>query len=123
MFLKYCMNSSKELTILDLFLFHTDHQLFSDSLPPGLVNMFVPLWMTAIWSLFLLSTSVAYPANDTHWKVKVKVKQSRHRPGVAQRVPGSSSSQDGGKIVSLTHRPPLPPPPQEMLLVLISVRG
>ena len=27
---------------------------------------------------------------------------------------------DGGKVVSLTHRPPLP---QEMLLVLISVRG
>ena len=32
--------------------------------------------------------------------------------------------QDGGKVVSLTHRPPLPPPPpQEMLLVLSSVRG
>ena len=29
-------------------------------------------------------------------------------------------AQDGGKVVSLTHRPPLP---QEMLLVLISVRG
>jgi len=26
-------------------------------------------------------------------KVKVKVKQSRYRPGVAQRVPGSSGSQ------------------------------
>jgi len=31
------------------------------------------------------------------------------------------TSQDGGKVVSLTHRPPLPP--QEILLVLISVRG
>jgi len=30
-------------------------------------------------------------------------------------------AQDGGKVVSLTHGPPLPP--QEMLLVLISVRG
>jgi len=29
-------------------------------------------------------------------------------------------AQDGGKVVSPTHRPPLP---QEMLLVLISVRG
>jgi len=29
-------------------------------------------------------------------------------------------AQDGGKVVSLTHRPPLP---QEILLVLISVRG
>jgi hypothetical protein len=33
---------------------------------------------------------------------------------VAQRVPGSfpdfmTTAQDGGKVVSLTHRPPLPP--------------
>jgi len=32
-----------------------------------------------------------------------------------------TTAQDGGKVVSHTHRPPLPP--QEMLLVLISVRG
>jgi len=31
-----------------------------------------------------------------------------------------TTAQDGGKVVSLTHRPPLP---QEMLLVLISVTG
>ena len=31
-----------------------------------------------------------------------------------------TAAQDGGKVVSLTHRPPLPP---EILLVLISVRG
>ena len=30
-----------------------------------------------------------------------------------------TTAQDGGKVVSLTHRPPLP---QEILLVLISVR-
>jgi len=30
-------------------------------------------------------------------------------------------AQDGGKFVSITHRPPLPP--QEMLPVLISLRG
>jgi hypothetical protein len=48
--------------------------------------------------------------------VKVKVKQSRYRPGVAQegsrklRFPGyMTTTQDGGKFVSLTHRPPLPP--------------
>jgi len=29
-------------------------------------------------------------------------------------------AQDGGKVVSLIHRPPYP---QEMLLVLISIRG
>ena len=32
-----------------------------------------------------------------------------------------TTAQDGGKVVSLKHRPPLPP--QVMLLVLISVRG
>jgi hypothetical protein len=31
-----------------------------------------------------------------------------------------TTAQDVGKVVSLTHRPPLP---QEMLLVLISVRS
>jgi len=31
-----------------------------------------------------------------------------------------TTAQDGGKVVSLAHRPPLP---LEMLLVLISVRG
>jgi len=46
--------------------------------------------------------------------VKVTVKQSCYRPGVAQRVPGRfpdfmTTAQDGGKVVSLTHRPPLPP--------------
>ena len=32
-----------------------------------------------------------------------------------------TTAQDSGKVVSLTHRPPLPP--QEILLVLISVKG
>jgi len=39
--------------------------------------------------------------------VGVKVKQSHYRPGVAQTFP--STAQDGGKVVSLTHQPPLPP--------------
>ena len=42
-----------------------------------------------------------------------KVKQSHYRPGQVQRVPGFpdfvTKAQDGGKVVSLTHRPPLPP--------------
>ena len=47
---------------------------------------------------------------------KVTVKQSRYRPGQVQMVSGGRGSQiskesahDGGKIVSLTHWPPLPP--------------
>ena len=59
--------------------------------------------------------------------VKVKVKQSHYRPEQAQGVLRKlgfpdymTTAQDGGKVVSLTHRPPLP---QETFLVLISVRG
>jgi hypothetical protein len=57
----------------------------------------------------------------------MKVKVSRNRPGVAQRVPGGLGSQiprhsarKGGEVVSLTHRPPLPP---GVYLVLIFTMG
>jgi len=49
-------------------------------------------------------------------KVKVKVKQARYRPGVGpegsrkSRFPDfMTTAQVGGKITSLTHRPPLHP--------------
>jgi len=58
---------------------------------------------------------------DKRNKVKVQVKESRNTPGVAQRVPGGLGSQiawhsahEGGEVVSLTHRPPLPPEIKEI---------
>jgi hypothetical protein len=62
-----------------------------------------------------------------NYVLRVKVKDSRNRPGVAQSVPGGLGSQiswhsahEGGEVVSLTHRPPLPP---GIFLVLIFTRG
>jgi hypothetical protein len=53
---------------------------------------------------------------DIRQKVKVKVKLSHYRPGEALRVPegrgyqiSKQSAYEGGRVVSPTHRPPLPP--------------
>jgi hypothetical protein len=76
---------------------------------------------------FPLHTSVTHTLRSTQQDFS-KVKQSHYRPRKALRAPGCRSSQvfrqsahEGGKVVSPTHRPPLPP--QERFPVLISVRG
>ena len=73
------------------------------------------------------SYTLSFQQSRLNKKVNVKVKQSHNRPGVAQRVPGGLGSQiswhsahEGGEVVSLTHRPPLP---EGMFLVLILTRG
>ena len=60
------------------------------------------------------------------FQLHVKVKQSLYRPGETLRFPGGYGSQisrqsahKGGKVVSPTHRLPLPP--KETFLVPISV--
>jgi len=62
--------------------------------------------------------------NSNNYK---KVKQSRYRPGVAQRVPGSKASQITWQrhrmVVRLSALGTSHLYSQEMLLVLISVRG
>jgi len=82
-------------------------------------------------SLYNLATNT-YTVRKVHevksLNQKKKQKQSHYRPGQVLRVPevwGSQisrqSANEDGKVVSPTHRPPLPP--RKYFLVLISVRG
>ena len=82
------------------------------------------------WNLFKSFPDVAFVCFYMGFRAKGNVKQSHYRPGQAPRVPGGWGSQilrqsahEGGKVVSLTHRPPLPPGNIQIFLVLISVRG
>jgi hypothetical protein len=68
---------------------------------------------------------VSYKDTATVLKPVVKAvpSQAWRRPGGSRKLSFPdymTTAQDGGKVVSLTHRPPLPP---GMLLVLISVSG
>jgi len=63
------------------------------------------------------------PQKEVKGKGKSVPLQARNGPEGSRKLRFSgymTTAQDGGKIVSLTHRPRLP---QEILLVLISVRG
>jgi hypothetical protein len=82
------------------------------------------LWLTLQWRWGL--NSIYSQVLKSFKCVKVKIQQSRYRPGVAQRVPGGLGSQischsarEGGEVVSLKHRPPLSP---RMFLALIFTR-
>ena len=77
--------------------------------------------------LLSITTRNFIPPKFVEILVKGKGKGVPNRPSVAQRVPGGLGSQiswhsarEGGEVVSLTHRPPLPP---RMFLVLIFTRG
>jgi len=55
--------------------------------------MFQTKVVEKIKTYFTFSNFLVFENFDLMWKKMVKVKQSRNRPGVAQRVPGGLGSQ------------------------------
>ena len=62
------------------------------------------------------TTSTTETSNYVDRRKKKKIKQYNYKPRQAQGIPGGCGSKisrqstyEGGKVVSPTHRPPLPP--------------
>jgi len=104
----------------------------------GICSISAFTWMRNHFIKYFFMFFILYSwwQKDSNWKpfiyhifmiVTKRVKESHNRPDVAQRIPGGlgfqiswHSAREGGEVVSLTHRPPLPP---GMFLALIFTRG
>jgi len=99
----YCLGSASDRTV-------------DRSIPVFHVELLRCPKLPDIWKRIAMFEGAQAPPACPSDKSNKKVKESRNRPGVAQRIPGGLGSQiswhsacEGGEVVSLTHWPPLPP--------------